>query len=393
MNHINYRGVLLANLGSPLSPTEPDVRAYLDEFLMDPRIIDLPYPLRWFIVKHTILPKRPAQSARAYQRIWSEDGSPLIAYTDRVRAKLESLLNMPVVMAMRYAQPSIRSGLASLLEQIHPGGEITLFPMYPHYAMSTYETLVLKTLTELEKLVGVKSTPDQEAQSWLRDSVRRVRWHPFFRRVGVYTLRIIPPHYDHPDYVAALVASVRSTLDVSEFDHLLFSYHGIPERHLHKTAPPGSGCLTRSCHICASVTPQTAETAEVNNRYAIFSQDVPNDVCYRHQVFDTTRLTARALGLHPNQYSVTFQSRLGRDEWLKPYTAEELKRLARAGVKRLAVITPSFTVDCLETLEEIGMEGRDIFLQAGGEDFRLIPCLNDNDDWVEGMAKMITQTS
>lgn len=386
------RGVLLANLGSPASPNEADVRAYLDEFLMDPRIIDLPYPLRWFIVKRMILPTRPAQSARAYQRIWWENGSPLILLTERVRARLAARLDMPVVKAMRYAQPSIRSGLKSLLEQIESGGEVILLPMYPHYAMSTYETLVLKTLAELEGLAGVRETKGKEAQRWLRRAVSRAQGRAFSRQIGSYTLTVIPPHYDHPDYIAALAASARPMLKAGAFDHLLFSYHGIPERQLHKTTPRGSKCLREDCCMM--------ENGGGRERYSVFSdsvfssQDSDRDtqaLCYRRQVFTTTHKVARALGLHPHRYSLSFQSRLGRDEWLKPYTADELSRLARAGVKRLAVITPSFTVDCLETLEEIGMEGREIFLAAGGEDFQLIPCLNDNDDWVAAMARMIVE--
>ncbi len=362
------RCLLLANLGSPASPAEADVRAYLNEFLMDPRIIDMPYPLRWFIVKRFILPKRPAQSARAYQRIWREEGSPLIALSQRVRARLAARLDMPVALGMRYGQPSVRAGLEELLGEMGPGGEIILLPMYPHYAMSTYETLTLKTLAELEKLAGVEPTPDKAAQRWLRDAVSRADGRAFSRSVGDYTLRVIPPHYHHPAYIAALAASIRPTLAAGDFDHLLFSFHGVPERHLHKTAPRGAGCLQDGC--CT-----TAVGAHA--------------LCYRHQAFTTTKLVARALGLHPDQYSLSFQSRLGRDEWLKPYTADELPRLARAGVKRLAVVTPAFTVDCLETLEEIGIEGRETFLQAGGAHFGRIPCLNDNDDWVAAMAGMV----
>ncbi len=373
-NRLHLRGVILANLGSPASPDEADVRVYLDEFLMDSRILDMPYPLRWLIVKRFILPKRPAQSASAYQSIWWEDGSPLIALTDRVRAKLEARLNMPVVMAMRYGQPSVRSGLEKLLGRIEPGGEVILLPMYPHYAMSTYETLALKTLAEFEKLVGVKVTGDRAATRWLRGAVAQAQADrkAIARQVGEYTLRIIPPHYDHPDYIASLAASIRPILDSNDFVHLLFSYHGIPERHLHKTAPRGAGCLRDGC--CA-----TAAAAHA--------------VCYRHQVFTTTRLVAQTLALRPDQYSVAFQSRLGRDKWLEPATADELARLARVGVKRLAVVTPSFTVDCLETLEEIGIAGRETFLDAGGEHFQLIPCLNDRDDWVTAMAGMVAASA
>ena len=362
------RGLLLANLGSPDSPSESDVRAYLDEFLMDPRIIDLPYPLRWLIVKRFILPKRPAQSAHAYQSIWWEEGSPLIVLADRVRAKLEARLNMPVALGMRYGNPSVRSGLEALLAQIDRGGEIILLPMYPHYAMSTYETLALKTLAELQKLMGVQVTPDRAAQAWLRSAVGQADGRAFGLKVGDVTLRIIPPHYRLPGYIDALAASIEPTLAAGDFDFLLFSYHGIPERHLHKTAPKGAGCLKDGCCVTAAAA---------------------HALCYRHQVFTTTRLVAKKLGLRPDQYAIAFQSRLGRDKWLEPATADELARLPRSGVKRLAVVTPSFTVDCLETLEEIGMAGRETFLEAGGEVFQRIPCLNDRDDWVGVMAGMV----
>ena len=379
-------GLLLANLGSPASPAEEDVRVYLDEFLMDARIIDMPYPLRWLIVKRFILPQRPAQSARAYQRIWWEEGSPLIVLTDRVRARLEARLGMPVVTAMRYGQPSVRAGLEKLLGSIESGGEIILLPMYPHYAMSTYETLVLKTLAEMEALLGAKVTGDKTATRWLREAVTRADERTITRRVGEYTLRIIPPHYDHSDYIAALAASIRPILDANDFDHLLFSFHGIPERHLHKTAPRGSGCLRESC--CMSKNEWGREEV-ISNQLSVSSEKLLQRVCYRHQAFATMHLAARALGLDFDRYSLAFQSRLGRDKWLEPATADELARLARAGVKRLAVVTPSFTVDCLETLEEIGMVGREIFLRAGGEHFQLIPCLNDRDDWVRALAEMV----
>ncbi len=367
-NRLHARGVLLANLGSPDSPNEEHVRVYLDEFLMDPRVLDLPYPLRWLVVKRFILPKRPAQSAHAYQSIWWEEGSPLIVLTEQARQKLEAKVNMPVVKAMRYGRPSVRDGLMALLERIQLGGEIILLPMYPHYAMSTYETLTLKVLAELEDLTGAKKTSDKEAERWLRSMVHQTGDRPFSRLVGGYTLTIIPPHYDHPDYIASLVESARPYLESQAFDHVLFSYHGIPERHLHKTAPKKGQCLIDGCcHLSTEAHP----------------------VCYRHQVFATTHAFAQAIGLPQQRYSISFQSRLGRDEWLKPYTVDEIVRLARAGVKRLAVMTPSFTVDCLETLEEIGMAGRDLFLESGGESFQLIPCLNDHPRWIDAMAGMI----
>ena len=379
-HRLHFRGVILANLGSPASPREEDVRVYLDEFLMDPRILDMPWPLRWLIVKRFILPKRPAQSARAYRSIWRKDGSPLIAFTERVRAKLEAHLETPVVIAMRYGQPSVCAGLEKLLERIQPGGEVILLPMYPHYAMSTYETLALKTLAEFEKLVGVKVTDDKAATRWLRESVVAAQGdgRAIVRQVGDYTLRVIPPHYDHPDYIASLAASIRPVLDADDFDYILFSFHGIPERHLQKTTLK-VGLTQRRKGA------KKKGDGDVDNKAQALD--------YRHQALMTMHLTARALGLDSGRYSLAFQSRLGRDKWLGPATADELTRLARAGVKRLAVVTPSFTVDCLETLEEMGIAGRETFMAAGGEHFQLIPCLNDRDDWVRALAGMVEASS
>lgn len=172
---------------------------------------------------------------------------PLIVLSDRVRAKLKARLDMPVTLGMRYGHPSVREGLEALLSQIDPGGEVILLPMHPHFAMSTYETLVLKVLVELERLAGVRMTRDKDAKRWLRDAVSRADGRTFTRRVGPYTLRIVPPHYHHSGYIDALAASIRPILSAGDFDYLLFSYHGIPERHLHKTAPSGAGCLRDGC--------------------------------------------------------------------------------------------------------------------------------------------------
>ncbi|MCB1127386.1 MAG: ferrochelatase, partial [Verrucomicrobiae bacterium] len=215
--------------------------------------------------------------------------------------------------------------------------QVHLIPLFPHYAMSSYETAV----------------------EYVRSELRR--HHPALQ------LSVEPPFYEHPDYVAALVASARTQLE-RDWDHLLFSFHGVPERHLRKSDPTGGHCL-RSTDCC-----QTASPA--------------HERCYRHQCLRTMEAFVAAAGMPREKASFAFQSRLGRDPWLKPYTDSELTRLAGAGVKRLAVICPAFVADCLETIEEIGMRGKETFLQAGGESFDLIPCLNEHPRWVEALTGM-----
>jgi ferrochelatase len=324
------RGILLANLGSPDSPTTKDLRKYLHQFLMDGRVIDVPYPLRKFIVTCTILPFRPKRSAEAYRSIWLDEGSPLIVTSRRVQRLLEERVEEPVELAMRYGNPSAESALRNLLQ--HGIDEILLVSLYPHYAMSSYESSVVEVQQTLHRL---------------NPSVR---------------LDVVAPFFDRPEYIDALVASTEEHLN-REFDHLLFSYHGLPERHLRKTDPSGRHCLV--VDTCCQTSSPSHET------------------CYRHQVLRTTELFADKAGLPKDKYSVAFQSRLGKDKWLTPATADEIPRLARAGVKRLSVICPAFVTDCLETLEEIGISGREAFLEAGGEDFALIPCLNDHTAWID----------
>lgn len=329
------RGILLINLGSPDSPAEADVRRYLAEFLMDPRVLDLPWPLRWFIVYRRILPTRPRESAAAYRSIWTEAGSPLIVTSRRVRQLLEAEVGVPVELGMRYQNPSA----ATALRRLHERGvrHALLIPLFPHYALSSYETAVEHTLRACQRL-GL----DME-------------------------LTVQPPFYEHPDYVEALVSAARPYLE-GPWDHLLFSYHGVPERHLRKSDPTRRHCL-RSRDCCDR--PSPAHTR-----------------CYRHQCLRTMAAFVQRAGIPPERCSVAFQSRLGKDVWIGPYTDQELERLAREGVRRLRVICPAFVTDCLETLEEIGLRGRETFLEAGGEDFRLIPCLNDHPAWIRALAGM-----
>ncbi len=326
------KGILLINLGSPDSPTPEDVRPYLEEFLMDERVLDYPYPIRRLAVSLFILPKRPYSSAEAYQSIWWPEGSPLVVISQRLQEQVQARTQLPVALGMRYGQPSIESALQELLQA---GVEsIYAVPLYPQFAMSTVETCLVETEERLAALA-----PDTE-------------------------LLVHPPFYNDPQYVGALVESARPY--VEGYDHLLFSYHGVPERHLRKSDPTRGHCLS-SPDCCSQPSPAHA-------------------TCYRHQSLATTEAVAGALGLEVEDYSVGFQSRLGPDTWMRPFTVEQLTRLAQNGVKRLAVICPAFVADCVETLEEIGLRGRETFMAAGGEELTLVPGLNTNEDWVETVA-------
>ena len=335
---VKSTGILLVNLGSPDSASVPDVRRYLAEFLMDRFVIDVGYLLRKLIVTFTILPFRPKRSAEAYGKIWQEGGSPLVVTSHHVHKKLQSRTNVPIALGMRYGNPSIRSGIEILMTRLDSLDELILIPLYPHYALSSFETAVDKT------------------KSVLKDLQLSPRLH------------IVPPFFEREDYIQALVSVAEPHL--KHVDHLLFSYHGLPERHIKKTDPTGSHCLkTPDC---------------CTKHSAAFG------VCYRAQVFKTTQKVMEKLNVPA--HSVSFQSRLGRDPWLKPFTDHEFVRLAQSGVKNLAVICPAFVSDCLETLEEIGLSGREQFLEAGGESFQLIPCLNEHPLWIECLESMCKET-
>ncbi len=332
------KGVLLVNLGSPDSPSVGDVRRYLREFLMDSRVLDVLWPVRAFIVYGCILPFRPRQSAEAYHKIWTAEGSPLIVISQRLRAELQQRVSVPIELAMRYQHPSIETAVQNLA---HAGvKQLLLIPMFPHYAMSSYETAV--------------------------ERVKQV----VARRAPQMALQVQPPYGDAPDYIAALVASAADSM-ANGFDHLLFSFHGIPERHLRRTDPTGRHCLAES-NCCEAASPAHA-------------------TCYRAQCFKTVAAFASKANLPQAKYSVSFQSRLGRDPWLRPYTDSELARLADSGVKKLLVVCPAFVADCLETLEEIGLRGRETFLHAGGTEFNLIPCLNTHHLWLDALQKMVVR--
>jgi ferrochelatase len=336
---VRHTGILLVNLGSPDSPSVADVRRYLGQFLMDKHVIDAPFPIRKMIVSGFVLPFRPKRSAHAYSTIWWDEGSPLIVISRRVHRMLSQQLDMPVELAMRYGTPSIEDGLRALTAQ-HAGIDvIRVVPLYPHYAMSTVQSTVVEVDNTASKM-----------------------------GLGV-VLEYVKPFYDEPHYIEALAESSRDHLG-GEYDHLLVSYHGLPERHLKKTDPTGGHCLS-SGDCCGVPSPA-------------------HERCYRHQVLRTTQLLASKLGIPREKYTVSYQSRLGKDAWMKPFTVDEAVRLAKSGVKKLKVICPAFVSDCLETLEEIGIGVREQFLSAGGTDFQVIPCLNDHPLWIDALRQYCT---
>jgi ferrochelatase len=332
------RAILFANLGSPDSYENKDVHRYLTEFLMDERVIDIPKFWRTILVRGIIVPFRTAGSAAKYKTIWTKEGSPLVHITREQTRLYEEMSNLPAAYCMRYGNPHPKAALDSLVKDNPDLQEVILFPFYPHYAMSSYET-------------AVKYVQDIYAE-------------------GRYTfrLKVVPPFYNEPVYIEALANSIAPYYN-DGLDQILFSYHGIPERHVQKTDCTGNHCLkTPDC--CNVPSPAHA-------------------VCYRHQVTETTRLVAERLGIPKEKYMVTFQSRLGRDKWLEPFTAKTLKEMPAKGIRNVAVVCPAFTTDCLETLEEMNVEGREDFLHAGGTSFTLIPCLNTNPEWIAAMHTLI----
>lgn len=328
-------GVLLVNLGSPDSPSVRDVRRYLREFLMDGRVLDVPYLLRFGIVNFAILPRRPRESAEAYRKIWTRVGSPLVAMSRKVQAELQRRLNIPVELAMRYQNPSILDAIRILQSQ--GVKHLLLIPMFPHYAMSSYETAVVRV---------------QEVLANVAPEI---------------LLRVVLPYYGDTNYIQALVASAAPSLQEG-YDHLLFSFHGVPERHIHKADPSGRHYGLTMPNCCDPSNPA-------------------HKTCYRAQCFKTVEAFVKVAGI--SRYSIGFQSRLGKEPWLKPYSDKVIEDLAQRGVKRLMVICPSFVCDCLETLEEMGMRGREAFLKAGGREFVLIPCLNDHPYWLSALDNIV----
>jgi len=332
-------GVLLVNLGTPASPAARDVRRYLREFLSDPLVMDIPAVPRWLILHCFILPFRPRKSAAAYAKIWTDQGSPLLLHSERLRDGVARRLGdgYAVELAMRYGAPSIRGAV----ERLAAAGidRWIVLPLFPQHSGATTRSAVDKLADELA------------------------------RAGNTSPVNVLGAFYDDPGFLDAFGGVARRRLDAFRPDHVLFSYHGLPERQVQAADATGAHCLA-SDTCCDTV-------SEVNRD------------CYRAQCFATTRALAEALGLGPDEHSLSFQSRLGRTPWIRPYTDHVLPELAARGAKRLAVVCPAFVADCLETLEEIAIRGGEQWRALGGEALQLVPSLNAEPAWVEAVAAMI----
>ncbi len=333
---MSKRGIILMNLGSPDSTKVNDVRNYLNEFLMDERVIDSPYLVRTVLVKGLITPRRAPKSAEAYETIWTKEGSPLVVITMQLQKALQEVMTEPIEVAMRYGNPNMKSAYDKMLAKHPDVTEVVLVPLYPHYAMSSYETAVEHARTTHKK-----------------------GSYPF-------SIKFVPPFYNDPEYIKALADSIRPQLDGR---HLLFSYHSIPERHIVKSDPTGSHCL-KSADCCT--------TNSEAHKY-----------CYRHQCYATTKLIVEALNIPKDKYSVAFQSKLGRSAWLTPATTARMEQMPGEGIKDLLVVCPSFVSDCLETLEEIQERERENFIHAGGKTYDYIQCMNTQPAWVKALKHLI----
>jgi protoporphyrin/coproporphyrin ferrochelatase len=329
--------VLLMNVGSPDKPKPWAVWIYLTEFLNDKRVIDLPWALRKFLVNFIIIPFRLMNSTRLYKLLWTDKGSPLIFHSLEMREKLQVKLgnNYKVFVAMRYRNPEYREVIAQIKREGFK--HLVLFPLYPQHAMSTTETTVVAVEKELKRLnAGIE-------------------------------LSVVPQFYDHPAFIKAFAEQGRK-YNLAEFDHIVFSYHGLPNRHLERSHP---GIKAESCN-CPDAMP------------------VHGKKCYRATCYATTRLLAKELGLSPQDYSVAFQSRLDKN-WMEPFTDEVLLAKLKEGKKRILVFAPAFVTDCLETIIEIGDEYREIFLENGGERLQLVESLNSGINWINTMAIFVEE--
>ena len=335
---MSKKGILLVNLGTPDSPATPDVRKYLDQFLMDERVIDIPKLNRTLLVKGIIVPFRSPKTAKLYKEIWNENGSPLLYYS-RLQAQMlqERLGNeYHVELAMRYQSPSIASALANLKAGLVES--IQVIPMFPQYASASSGS-VMQLVMELVS-----------------------KWQT------VPPISFVNSFHDNELMIQVFAENARKH-NIEDFDHVLFSFHGLPERQLLKCDHTGSYCL------------KTADCCQTLND--------TNKFCYSAQGHDTARLIAKELNLTRDQYTVCFQSRLGKEPWVQPYTTDVLKKLAAEGKKRLLVFSPAFVADCLETLYEITVEYHEEFRALGGEHVQLVESLNDSPMFIEALAGMI----
>jgi ferrochelatase len=338
-------GVLLLNVGTPDAPTPEAVRRYLAEFLGDPRVLDIPAIPRWLLLNGVILRTRPKQSAHAYQQVWTDGGSPLLVFSRQMETGLQAALGdrYEVRLAMSYGNPSIPSAF----DHFRSRGidRIVLFPLYPQYASAT-------TGTSLAACYRLASG----------------RWNTPY-------LSVVPPFYEDAGMIETFAEIGRPILDAMKADHVLFSFHGLPTRQVRKSDESGGGhCLKSDWSCCATIVHA-------------------NRNCYRAQCAATARALAAKLGLRDGAWTMTFQSRLGKEIWVEPYTDVTVEGLPKRGVRRLAAFSPAFVADCLETIEEIGMRAKESFLANGGEEFRLIPSLNGHPRWIETAARLVRSTA
>lgn len=334
-------GIILINTGTTDAPKEAETREYLREFLSDPRVIDKPAWIRWLVLNLFILPSRPKESAEAYASVWTDEGSPLLALTEKQAAGLrERFDNAEIVIGMRYGSPSIPDAVEKLYNSdVERIIAVPLFPQYSSAANGSALELVYRLACEKWNVPAISSTPE---------------------------------FFDDDGFLNSWVHVARPKLDEFKPDHILFSYHGLPERHVEKSDDTGQHCLKKE---------GCCDTLVHANRH-----------CYRAQCYATTRELVARLGLEEGSYTSTFQSRLGRDPWIKPATDEYLPVIAKKGVRRLAVLCPAFVTDCLETLEEIAIRAKEDFVEAGGEDLLHVPCLNDDPVWLDALANIIRRS-
>lgn len=330
------KGVLLINVGTPDEPTVKSIRDYLREFLLDPDVIDAPYLIRQLLVRGIILRVRPKKITPLYQKIWMDDGSPLRVYSDRITKALNSMTDdVEFEFAMRYGNPSIMSGL----EKLKAKGveELLLLPMFPHYAQATTESSLKHSYKQLSKM----------------------DWNPKIIEMG---------HFEtEEEYVIPLTKSIQPHIDKDT--HLLFSYHGLPVSHVKRIDKTKSHCQ------------KVSDCCAIKNE--------ANQLCYGHHCMETTLTVAGLLGLKTDQWSISYQSRIGPVKWLEPSTTNKIEELVKRGVKKIAIVAPAFLADGLETLEELDIGIREHFTELGGEELTVVKCLNDNQDWIEGLYKLV----
>lgn len=341
MNNLRT-GVLLINLGTPDSPSVGDVRKYLREFLMDPRVMDIPYVQRFLLINCIIAPLRAPQSAKIYKDLWTSEGSPLKFHGEKLRHSLQKELGEAwrVVFAMRYQNPSIKS----VLDKLKDKGldEIIVIPLYPQYAESSTGSTIEKVLSEIQQ------------------------WR------NIPRLRVISQFPNHPLLIKAFTEIGHEYMARQDYDHYVFTYHGLPERQI----------LKASVQNCCQLNDQCCSVYHPKNKY-----------CYRAQCFETTRQLALSLGISSGNYTVCFQSRLGKTPWIKPYTDEMIPRLIARGIKRVLVFAPSFVADCLETTIEIGVEYKKMFEDHGGQKWDLVESLNTHPLWIQCLKELISENS